>query len=80
LKASAALNMLPTTMTAGDFIDALGGTSKAAAIAGVGPSAVSNWRKFDRLPPRLYLRFAAAARERGIHAPERLFEERREVA
>jgi hypothetical protein len=32
------------------------------------------------LPPRLYLRFAAAARERGIHAPERLFEERREVA
>lgn len=69
--------MLCAVMTASDFIDALGGNAAVAQIAGVGRSAVSNWRKFDRLPPRLYLRFAAAARKQGIEAPERLFEERR---
>jgi hypothetical protein len=68
--------MLPIAMTASEFIDALGGASEVAAIAGVGKTAVSNWRKFDRLPPRLYLRFAAAARQRGIEAPEQLFEAR----
>lgn len=71
------LNILAGMKTASDFIDALGGNSEVARLAGVGSSAVSNWRKFDRLPPRLYLRFAAAARERGIEAPEQLFEERR---
>lgn len=68
--------MLASMKTVSDFIDALGGNGVVADIAGVGSSAVSNWRKFDRLPPRLYLRFAAAARERGVEAPERLFEER----
>jgi ATP phosphoribosyltransferase regulatory subunit len=69
--------MLVAMVTASDLIDALGGTAAVADIADVGMSAVSNWRKFDRLPPRLYLRIAAAARERGIEAPEHLFEERR---
>ena len=64
-------------MTASDLIDALGGTARVAEIANVGMSAVSNWRKFDRLPPRLYLRISAVARDRGIEVPERLFEERR---
>jgi hypothetical protein len=72
--------MLAARMTASDFIDALGGNAAVAQIAGVGRSAVSNWRKFGRLPPRLYLRFAAAARDRGIEAPERLFAERRAEA
>jgi transcriptional regulator with XRE-family HTH domain len=72
--------MLAADMTVGDFIDALGGNAAVAQMAGVGRSAVSNWRKFDRFPPRLYLRFAAAARERGLEAPERLFEERRAEA
>jgi len=72
--------MLAARMTVGDFIDALGGNAAVAKMAGVGRSAVSNWRKFDRFPPRLYLRFAAAARERGFEAPERLFEERRTEA
>ena len=69
--------MLVANMTAADFIDALGGNTAVAEMAGVGKSAVSNWRKFGRLPPRLYLRFAAAARKQGIEAPEHLFRERR---
>lgn len=45
-----------------------------AEIAGVLPTAVSNWRKIGRLPPRLYLRIAAAGRERGVIVPSDLFE------
>jgi hypothetical protein len=62
-------------MTADDLIDALGGNLAVAEIAGVGSSAVSNWRRAGRLPPRLYLRLAAAGRERGVEVPEGLFKE-----
>ena len=67
-------------MTASDLIDALGGNRVVADLIGVGSSAVSNWRKHDKLPPRLYLQFAAIGRERGVDVPERLFEERRSSA
>jgi len=63
-------------VTAGELIDALGGNGEVARIAGVKPSAVSNWRKFGCFPPRLYLRFAAGAKDRGIAIPEELFRER----
>lgn len=62
-------------MDASEFIDALGGNVAAAEIAGVGSSAVSNWRKCGRIPPRLYLRFAEAGRHRGVSVPENLFRE-----
>lgn len=64
-------------MTASELIDALGGNAAVAQIADVGPSAVSNWRKFGAIPPRLYLRIAAAGRELGILVPEHLFREMR---
>jgi len=60
-------------MTANELIDAFGGNRKMAKIAGVLTSAVSNWRKIGRLPPRLYLRIAAAGREQNIPVPEGLF-------
>jgi len=63
-------------VTAAELIDALGGNGEVAKIAGVKPSAVSNWRKFGCFPPRLYLRFAAGARDRGVRLPEELFRER----
>lgn len=68
------MNML-RPMTASELIDALGGNSAVAAIAGVKPNAVSNWRKFGAIPPRLYISMSAAGREQGIQVPERLFRE-----
>jgi hypothetical protein len=64
-------------MTANEFIDALGGTAEVARLVGVGSSAVSNWRKFGRLPPRLYLTLAPIARDRGVEVPDVLFKEMR---
>ncbi len=67
--------------TATQLIDELGGNTAVAEIAGVGSSAVSNWRKAGVLPPRLYLCFARAGRERGVIVPEELFEsQKREAA
>ena len=65
-------------MNATEFIDAMGGNGPVARIAGVRSSAVSNWRKAGRIPARLYLRFAAAARERGVSVPPHLFQQESE--
>lgn len=56
------------------LIDALGGTSATARLAGVGPSAVSNWRKTG-LPDRasLHSRIRREAAHRGIRVDEALF-------
>lgn len=61
--------------TVDDLIEAFGGNLGMAEVAGVTSSAVSNWRKTGRLPPRLYLRIAAAGRDRDIEVPPELFEE-----
>lgn len=60
-------------MNANELIDALGGNAAVARLTGVRTSAVSNWRRFGTFPPRLYLCFARAARERGVVLPEHLF-------
>ena len=60
-------------MTIGDVIDALGGNGEVAALFGVGPSAVSNWRALNRFPARLHYRIAKACEARGIGLDERLF-------
>lgn len=41
-------------------IDALGGPTITAARAGVGLSAVSNWKARGRFPAELYLLFSTA--------------------
>jgi len=59
-------------MTVGEFIEALGGTQKAAALFGVKSTAVSNWRVWNRLPQRLHLRALREAHDRGLpFDPER---------
>lgn len=60
-------------MTVDQLIEAFGGNLAMSQIAGVGHSAVSNWRRFGRLPPRLYLRLDAAGKERGIYVDPELF-------
>lgn len=62
-------------ITATELIDALGGNQAVAAIAEVGPSAVSNWRKFGCIPPRLYFRFAEVCERRGIEFNKHIFRE-----
>lgn len=52
-------------------IEAVGGNKAAAKIAGVGTSAVCNWRKINRLPPHLYLAFKNALN--GHEISETLF-------
>ena len=53
-------------MDVSGFIDELGGTTKAASIFGVLPSAVSNWRAWNKLPARLHLKAVRVAAERKI--------------
>jgi hypothetical protein len=53
-------------MTVAQFIEALGGTRKAAEIFDVGTNAVSNWRVWNRLPRRLHLKALREASARGI--------------
>jgi hypothetical protein len=56
-------------------IDALGGNRAVAALAGVGVSAVSNWRARGAFPPRLFLRLSAASGKSGVVISEKLFRE-----
>lgn len=41
--------------TVDDVIDALGGPTKTAAVAAVGPSAVVNWRTRKEIPSDCFL-------------------------
>lgn len=52
-------------MDANTIIDRFGGTSAAAAIFGVLPSAVSNWRKHG-IPRRMHSRVLIEAKARGF--------------
>ena len=61
-------------MKVGDLIDALGGTVNAAKELGIGPSAVSNWRKFGVIPPQYGLNIQRLCSERGIEFNADLFQ------
>ena len=60
--------------TVSDVIDSLGGTTKAAAILGVGPSAVSNWKATGEFPARLHFVIFRECERRGIKIDLRRFE------
>ena len=55
-----------TYLTVSEFITALGGTTKAAAIFDVTPPAVSNWRASGELPAKLHLKALRLAEKMGI--------------
>ena len=59
-------------MNLNEFIQKLGGTTKAAEVFSVTPAAVSNWKKAGRLPDRLHHKAAKVAEQRGVEFdPER---------
>ena len=55
--------------TAGEVIDALGGTAATARIAGRKDQHVSNWRASGRLPADTFLILQAELRDRDLNAP-----------
>lgn len=61
-------------MKVSELIDALGGTTETAKIAGVGKSAVSNWRAAEKIPARLGLFFHRVCAERDIEFRESWFD------
>lgn len=61
--------------TVDDLIEAFGGNSAFAEIAGVGVTAVYNYRSRGALPPRLYLPVSEEGKRRRIQVPAHLFRE-----
>lgn len=66
--------------TVDQVIKALGGTFKAAAVANVGPSAVSNWKSRGRIPSDRFLLISAALERDGKKPAPELFGFAGEVA
>ena len=59
--------------TVPDVVEALGGTFKAAAIASVGPSAVSNWIRRGSIPSDRFFIISDALRGVGKEVSPNLF-------
>ncbi len=57
--------MEETLETAGDVIDAIGGTAETGRITGQALATVSNWRSRKRIPPEHFLRVSQALRALG---------------
>ena len=53
-------------MNVSNFIDALGGTTRAASLLGAAPSAISNWRARNQIPARYWKASVEAASDLGI--------------
>lgn len=56
-----------------ELIDALGGTFAVAALAGIKPPSVSEWRQRGRIPDDKLIRLAPVLDERGIIDRKTLF-------
>lgn len=59
--------------TAGEVIDALGGTAETARLAGRKSQHVSNWRAAGRLPAKTFLIIKKELAARGLTAPASLW-------
>ena len=65
--------MTRTLQTVDDVIDALGGTVKTSALAGVSPSQVSGWRSAKRIGAKTFLVLKKELAARGFDAPPTLW-------
>ncbi len=59
--------------TVESVIEELGGTFRAAEAAGVGPSAVSNWKTRGKIPSDQFLIISAALKTVGKEVSPGLF-------
>lgn len=59
--------------TVDEVIRALGGPTKTAAVAGVGASAVINWRTRKEIPPDCFLVITDALRAAGEEVDRSVF-------
>lgn len=55
--------------TAGEVIDALGGTAATARLTARKDQHVSNWRAYGRLPSETFLILKAELEKRDLRAP-----------
>lgn len=60
-------------MNTNEIVEALGGTNATAALAGVRPPSVSEWRKAQRIPDDKLIRLAPMLHSRGLVARWVLF-------
>lgn len=56
-----------------DVVEALGGSAKVAELCGVGPSAVSNWRKRGRISPGSFMIIRDALASKEMEAASSVF-------
>lgn len=56
-----------------EVVKALGGTAATASVAGVGPSAVSNWRVRGKIPQENFLLVRDALAKDGKEADLSIF-------
>ena len=56
-----------------DLIEAFGGTAEMAKFLDVGPSAVSNWKAANDIPPGWHLRLFLEAQRRGWSIDQNIF-------
>lgn len=59
--------------TAKAVIDAIGGTQAACSLTGRKPTAVSNWRCWDKFPANTFWKFQTELSRLGFSAPASLW-------
>lgn len=59
--------------TAKQVIDAVGGTKAACDLTGRKPTAISNWRVWDRFPANTFWKFQTELERSGFTAPASLW-------
>lgn len=72
-----AAHLRRTLQSVKEVVRTLGGTSAAAALLGIGPSAITNWIASGCIPPARYIDLDRALSPRGFEIDPSLFKHRR---